>query len=633
MHLRRLHACSRRSRWPKSSSRIAPAGLTRCFFADNGSAAVEVAVKMSFHFWRNIGKPRKTRFITLANSYHGETLGALAVGNVELYKSIYRPLLMDVITVPSPDCLRARAGRELGAHSAPDVRAHGSGARASTHDEVAAVIVEPLVQCAGGMRMYDPVYLKLLREACDRHGVHLIADEIAVGFGRTGTMFACEQAGIRPDYLCLSKGLTGGYLPLSAVLTTETVYDAFYDEYMKLNAFLHSHSYTGNPLACAAALATLAIFRDQDAVLERNRALARHIGEALAPLADHPHVAEVRQRGMILAIELVKDRARASATTGASGAACASTSTRWRGRAAAPARQRDLLHAAVRDHAGGDRLAGRRRPGRAGRGMRLTRVHVEAALAPGSRVRFGGTAAAHVTRVLRLEAGDAVTLFNGDGGDYPSRLVSFGRDSVEAAVDRKRPGPHRIAARDHAGAGHRARRAHGSHRAEGDRARRRASCRSATARSVVKLDATAASESSSTGAASPSRPASSAGVPGSRRSPFREPSRSCWPNHLRSKRGCCSRRARSSRSGLLRAARPPIEMLVGPEGGLADGERQAAIDAGFRACRLGPRVLRTETAAIAALAVLQAVQGISARPPERRGRLSQLGKVSVPFAF
>jgi len=285
--------------------RLAPAGLNRCFFADNGSAAIEVAVKMSFHFWRNSGQERKTRFITLANSYHGETLGALAVGNVELYKSIYRPLLMDVITVPSPDAFPRAAGVSEAEH-ARHMFAHMETALAQNCAEVAAVIVEPLVQCAGGMRMYDPLYLKLLRAACDRHQVHLIADEIAVGFGRTGTMFACEQAGIRPDYLCLSKGLTGGYLPLSAVLTTDTVYDAFYDEYTRLNAFLHSHSYTGNPLACAAANATLALFRDEP-VLERNRVTAAKMRESVAHLADHPHVAEIRQRGMILAIELMKD--------------------------------------------------------------------------------------------------------------------------------------------------------------------------------------------------------------------------------------------------------------------------------------------------------------------------------------
>jgi adenosylmethionine-8-amino-7-oxononanoate aminotransferase len=174
--------------------------------------------------------------------------------------------------------------------------------------EICAVIVEPLVQCAGGMRMYDPIYLTLLREACDRHQVHLIADEIAVGFGRTGTLFACEQAGIRPDFLCLSKGLTAGYLPLSTVITTEEVYAAFYDEYEKLTAFLHSHSFTGNPLACAAARACLRLFREQQ-VLENNQALAAHLGARAGALADHPHVAEVRQRGMIVAAELVRDKA------------------------------------------------------------------------------------------------------------------------------------------------------------------------------------------------------------------------------------------------------------------------------------------------------------------------------------
>ncbi len=288
-------------------TRIAPAGLNRCFFADNGSAAIEVAVKMSFHFWRNSGKTRKTRFITLANSYHGETLGALAVGNVELYKSIYRPLLMDVITVPSPDAFMREPGVSPAEH-AERMFAHLDQALAQHHEEVAAVIVEPLVQCAGNMRMYDPVYLQLLRRACDKHGVHLIADEIAVGFGRTGTLFACEQAGIRPDYLCLSKGLTGGYLPLSVVLTTDGVYDAFYDEYTRLNAFRHSHSYTGNPLACAAANATLQIFREER-VLERNTHTGAHMAASVEHLRDHPNVAEIRRRGMILAIELVKDRA------------------------------------------------------------------------------------------------------------------------------------------------------------------------------------------------------------------------------------------------------------------------------------------------------------------------------------
>jgi adenosylmethionine-8-amino-7-oxononanoate aminotransferase len=288
--------------------KVVPAGLTRCFYADNGSSAVEVALKMSFHYWRNVGRPAKRRFITLSNSYHGETLGALAVGNVQLYKDTYQPLLMDVITVPSPDCFEREPEESWADHSRRKFAALEEAL--SRHAaETAAVIVEPLVQCAAGMRMYDPLYLELLRAACDRHEVHLIADEIAVGFGRTGTMFACEQAGISPDFICLSKGLTGGYLPLSAVVTTEAVYQAFYDDYIKLNAFLHSHSFTGNPLACAAALGSLKIFSDEP-VLERNRDLAAAMGNLARQLEDHPHVAEVRQRGMIVAIELVRNKAQ-----------------------------------------------------------------------------------------------------------------------------------------------------------------------------------------------------------------------------------------------------------------------------------------------------------------------------------
>ena len=284
---------------------LAPAGLTRCFFADNGSSAIEVALKMSFHYWRNAGRTAKRRFVTLTNSYHGETLGALAVGHVELYREIYQPLLMDVTGVPSPDCYTREPGESWEAHSRR-MFAHMEETLARHADETCAVIVEPLVQCAGSMRMYHPAYLAMLREACDRHGVHLIADEVAVGFGRTGTLFACEQAGITPDFLCLSKGLTGGFLPLSVVLTREQVYEAFYDEYASLRAFLHSHSYTGNPLACSAALATLDIFRDDD-VIARNRPLAAHLGSRAGELAELRHVAEVRQQGMIVAVELARD--------------------------------------------------------------------------------------------------------------------------------------------------------------------------------------------------------------------------------------------------------------------------------------------------------------------------------------
>src|SRR5690606_31696119 len=287
---------------------LTPPGLERVFYTDNGSTGIEVALKMSFHYWRNSGQPTKQRFVTLTNSYHGETVAAMSVGDVALFTDTYKPLLLDTFKVLSPDCYLRPEGMSWEEHSR-NMFAHMERTLAEHHREVAAVIVEPLIQGAGGMRMYHPVYLKLLREACDRHDVHLIHDEIAVGFGRTGTMFACEQAGITPDFLCLSKALTGGYLPMAAVLTTDNLYQAFYDDYSTLRAFLHSHTYTGNPLACAAALATLDIF-EQDNVIEANKALAARMATATAHLVEHPHVAEVRQTGMALAIEMVADKAR-----------------------------------------------------------------------------------------------------------------------------------------------------------------------------------------------------------------------------------------------------------------------------------------------------------------------------------
>ncbi|MCQ4278494.1 adenosylmethionine--8-amino-7-oxononanoate transaminase [Pseudomonas stutzeri] len=286
---------------------ITPAGLDRVFYTDNGSTGIEVALKMSFHYWRNIGRSDKQRFVTLTNSYHGETVAAMSVGDVALFTDTYKPLLLDTFKVPSPDCYLRPDGVSWEEHSRT-MFAHMEQTLAEHHVEIAAVIVEPLIQGAGGMRMYHPIYLKLLREACDRYDVHLIHDEIAVGFGRTGTMFACEQAGITPDFLCLSKALTGGYLPMAAVLTTDKLYQAFYDDYSTLRAFLHSHTYTGNPLACAAALATLDIF-EQDNVIEANKRLAVRMKTATAHLSDHPKVAEVRQTGMALAIEMVQDRA------------------------------------------------------------------------------------------------------------------------------------------------------------------------------------------------------------------------------------------------------------------------------------------------------------------------------------
>ncbi|QBB71728.1 adenosylmethionine--8-amino-7-oxononanoate transaminase [Pseudolysobacter antarcticus] len=286
--------------------RIAPPGLARVFYADNGSSGIEVALKMSFHYWRNLGRGEKTRFIALTGSYHGETLGALSVTDVALYRDTYAPLLLAPIFVTSPDCYERDAQQSWQDYSIARLADMRVALERHAH-ETCAVIIEPLVQCAAGMRMYHPAYLTGLRKLCDEFEVHLIADEIAVGFGRTGTLFACEQGDITPDFLCLSKGLTGGFLALSAVLTTDAIYQAFYAEYSAGKAFLHSHSYTGNALACRAALETLAIFRDEP-VLERNRELAAHLSYALAPLSEHPHVAEVRQTGLIAAVELVRDK-------------------------------------------------------------------------------------------------------------------------------------------------------------------------------------------------------------------------------------------------------------------------------------------------------------------------------------
>ena len=286
---------------------LTPKGLDKVFYADNGSSGIEVALKMSHHYWQNMGQPKKKRFVTISNGYHGETLATLAVGDVALYTQTYKALLMDCIKVPSPDCYHRPEGVSWEAHSRTMFE-YMRQTLEENHQEVAAVILEPLLQGAGGMRMYHPIYLTLLREACDYYGVHLILDEIATGFGRTGSMFACEQAGITPDFMILSKALTGGYLPMAAILTSNQVYDAFYDEYDTLRAFLHSHTYTGNPLACAAALATLDIFAE-DKVIEKNQLLASKMGEATEHLKDHPYVGEVRQTGMVLAIEMVKDKA------------------------------------------------------------------------------------------------------------------------------------------------------------------------------------------------------------------------------------------------------------------------------------------------------------------------------------
>lgn len=275
--------------------------LGHCFYASDGASAVEIALKMSFHSWRNQGLPEKQEFVCLENSYHGETLGALSVTDVTLFRDAYAPLLRNVHIVPSADARKAQPGE-----SAEDVAISAANALEKLFEEraekIAALIVEPLIQCAAGFAMYDPLYLKKAKELCDRFQVHLIADEIAVGCGRTGTFFACEQAGIWPDFITLSKGISGGYLPLSLVMTTPAIYRLFYSEEFT-RGFLHSHSYTGNPLACRTALATLDIFRD-DAVLEKNQGRAQTLTEKLAPLAHHERTRHFRHRGMIWAFDV-----------------------------------------------------------------------------------------------------------------------------------------------------------------------------------------------------------------------------------------------------------------------------------------------------------------------------------------
>ena len=275
--------------------------LGHCFYASDGAAAVEIALKMSFHYWRNSGRPGKTRFVSLAGSYHGETLGALSVTDIPLFKDTYAPLVMASRRVPSPDWRLAERG-ESARDYAVRCAAALELALEQHHAETAALIVEPLVQGANGMAMHDAEYLRRARALCERYGVHLIADEIMTGFGRTGTFFAYEQAGITPDFLCLSKGITGGYLPLSVVLTRDAVYQAFYDDDVA-QGFLHSHSYTGNTLACRAALATLDIF-EAERVIEANREKSKRISAAARVIAQHPRVKNFRNTGMIWAFEV-----------------------------------------------------------------------------------------------------------------------------------------------------------------------------------------------------------------------------------------------------------------------------------------------------------------------------------------
>jgi len=288
-------------------SALAPGALNKVFFNDNGSSAVEAALKMSFQYWQQSGKAEKTKFVSIREAYHGETLGALSVSGCELYREIFQPILLQGHQVAGPDCFRCPYGLQRDSCGA-ECFAPMAELLEKKADEICAVIIEPLIQGAAGMRIYPPCYLKKLRQACDENQIHYIADEIAVGFGRTGKLFANEHAGVAPDILCLSKGITGGYLPLSVTMTTDEIYQAFYDDYASLKAFLHSHSYSGNPLGCALAVEVLNIF-DEERILESLIPKMDLLDRWKEKFESRPHVGEMRRCGMVAALELVTDKA------------------------------------------------------------------------------------------------------------------------------------------------------------------------------------------------------------------------------------------------------------------------------------------------------------------------------------
>jgi adenosylmethionine---8-amino-7-oxononanoate aminotransferase len=265
---------------------LAPFGLTRVFYSDSGSTAVEVALKMAFQQWAHRGQPQRTKFVCLRNAYHGDTIGSVSVGGIDLFHSLYRPLLFDALQVEPGDVPQL----------VDAVRAHG--------DEIAAVIVEPLVQGAAGIIVQPDGFLRAVRAVTREHGIPLIVDEVATGFGRTGTMFACEQEGVTPDLLCLGKGLTGGYVPLAATLATEPIYEAFLGAFEELKTFFHGHTFTGNPLGCAAALASLDVFEREHTLERLQPKIALLLDLLERQVTPHPAVAEVRARGFMVGIEL-----------------------------------------------------------------------------------------------------------------------------------------------------------------------------------------------------------------------------------------------------------------------------------------------------------------------------------------
>lgn len=286
---------------------ILPKGIAKLHFNDNGSAAVEASLKMCFQYHIQTGHPERKKFMCLSEGYHGETIGALSVGSLDLYAKLYRPMLMESIHIPAPDCFRCPYHQTRETCSC-ECFCEAEKLFAQHAKETAGVIVEPLLQGSAGMRVYPALYLKKLRKLCDETGVLLIADEIATGFGRTGRMFACDHAGITPDFMTLSKGLTGGYLPMSITATTQKVYDAFYDDYETHKAFVHSHTFAGNPLACAAALAVQKIFRTNP-IFENASVNAKWLTKRMNDeILSHRYVGEVRHIGLIHAFEIVKDK-------------------------------------------------------------------------------------------------------------------------------------------------------------------------------------------------------------------------------------------------------------------------------------------------------------------------------------
>ena len=300
-HLPAIELCER-------LSNVTPKGLSKFFFTDNGSAAVEAAMKMSFQYHYQTGNPQKKKFMALTQAYHGETLGALSAGGLDLYSALYKPLLLDVIRIEGPDCYRCRHQKQYetcGAECFMQVE----DAFSKHAEETSAIIIEPILLAAAGMKVYSPIYLKKLRKLCDEHNVHFIADEIATGYGRTGKMFACDHAGVSPDIMCLSKGLTGGYLPMALVVTTNGIYNAFYADYLDGKAFFHSHTYCGNPLACAAAVEVLNILEDENIIAQVNEKALYFADLVKRTFSDIKWVGDIRQTGLINAIELVENRA------------------------------------------------------------------------------------------------------------------------------------------------------------------------------------------------------------------------------------------------------------------------------------------------------------------------------------